>query len=390
MRPAHGNQCRRGRGDASTTTRGSGDNASQPPPRTNQSGDSYCCICGRTDHWVYECPDLTAEQQAQLHMHIEANPKEPEVQEEGHQLLNVSFMQRDALPDNWAYLDGCSTVTAFKTDRYLRNMKTLPHGIKINCNADTVVTNKMGSFGWMKVWYIPNGIANIFSMHKLEKLYRITYDSWNGYYVVQTPRGDVRFYKDEQGLPYIDLDGSEQEAATMLMQLGMGQHVTFAQSAAGEIEHTMLVETVQANYEGYTKKDIIKAKEAWRAQAMMGNPSKKDYKGVVSNHLISNCPVTHADITNARAMFGPDLPSVQGKTVRRMPAPVVTDYVAVPRSVVKLNKMVTLAADIFFVNGTAFLITMLRRIKFVTAKHVPVRMAKSLAKHIDRVVNVYT
>jgi hypothetical protein len=40
--------------------------------------------------------------------------------------------------------------------------------------------------------------------------------------------------------------------------------------------------------------------------------------------------------------------------------------------VVELNKWVTLAADVFFVDGTAFLITMLMRIKFVTAEHVPV------------------
>ncbi len=50
----------------------------------------------------------------------------------------------------------------------------------------------------------------------------------------------------------------------------------------------------------------------------------------------------------------------------------------------------TFAADVFFVDGTAFLITMSRRIKFVTAEHVPVHRAKSLAKHIDPVVNVYT
>ncbi len=266
----------------------------------------------------------------------------------------------------------------------------MPHGIKIYCNAGVVKTNKLGSFGRMKVWYIPNRIANIFSMHELEKLYRIMYDSWEGYYVVHTPRGDVRFYKDEQGLPYIDLDKSKEEAATMLIQLGMGQQVMLAQSAAGGTKHKMLAKTVQANYEGYTKKDVIKAQEARRVQAMMGNPSKKDSKGVVSNHIISNCPVTHTDITNAHAIFGPDLPSVRGKTVRRTPTPVVTDYVEVPRSLVELNKMVTLAADVFFVDGTAFLITMLRRIKFMTAEHVPMRSAKSLAKHIDRVINVYT
>ncbi len=56
---------------------------------------------------------------------------------------------------------------------------------------------------------------------------------------------------------------------------------------------------------------------------------------------------------------------------------------------VELNKMVTLVVDVFFVDGTAFLITMSRRIKFMTAEHVPMCTAKSLAKHINQVINVY-
>jgi hypothetical protein len=32
-------------------------------------------------------------------------------------------------------------------------------------------------------------------------MYRITYDSWEGFYVVHTPRGEVHFHKDKQGLP---------------------------------------------------------------------------------------------------------------------------------------------------------------------------------------------
>jgi hypothetical protein len=150
-----------------------------------------------------------------------------------------------------------------------------------------------------------------------------------------------------------------------------------------------LVQTVRGNYEGYTQREILKAKEVHRAQAMMGNPSERDYKGMVSNNVVPNCPVTSADISNARAIFGPDLPSVRGKTVRRAPAPVVGDYVAVPRSLVDANKTVTLAADVFFVDGTAFLLTVARRIKFVTAEHVPVRTALSLSKHMKRVTEVY-
>ncbi len=284
-------------------------------PRTNQAGDSHCYNCGKTDHWAYECPDLTVEQQAQLHMHIEAKGEGPEEPQEGHQLLNVSLVQGDALPDNQACLDGCSTVTDFKTDKYLKGIRTLPHGIKINCNTGAVVMKQMGLFGQMNVWYIPNGIANIFLMYELEKHYRITYDNWDGYYVVHTPRGKVEFHKDKQGLPYNDLDGSAQEVATMLMQMGAWQHVASGQNCT-KTEHTMLVEMMQGNYTGYTKNNILMAKQARRAQAMMGNPSKEDYKGVMSNHLISNCPVAHANITNAHTIFGPDLPSLRGKTVQ--------------------------------------------------------------------------
>jgi hypothetical protein len=128
-------------------------------------------------------------------------------------------------------------------------------------NAGAVTTNQMGSYGNLKVWYLPKGIANIFLMHELEKLYRITYDTWMGHYVVHTPKGAVNFYKDEQGLPYIDLDGPGEEETIMLLQHVQGER----SKAAGEIIKTALVQTVQGNYEGYTKKDILKAKEAHRA-----------------------------------------------------------------------------------------------------------------------------
>ncbi len=51
--------------------------------------------------------------------------------------------------------------------------------------------------------------------------------------------------------------------------------------------------------------------------------------------------------------------------------------------------MLTLAADVFFVDGTPFLLTVVRRLKFVTEEHVPVRMATNLSKHIKRVLEVY-
>jgi hypothetical protein len=74
----------------------------------------------------------------------------------------------------------------------------LAWGIKINCNAGSVTTNCKGTYRKWQVWYLPKRIANIFSMHKLEKTYRIIDDSWDGYYVIHTPQGEVLFYKDKQ------------------------------------------------------------------------------------------------------------------------------------------------------------------------------------------------
>ena len=176
-------------------------------------------------------------------MHIEAEGEGGEKQQEEHQLLNLVMLQGDALPDNRTYLDGCSIVTAFKSDKYLKGIKTVRNKIKINCNAGAMRTNEMRSFGRLNVWYIPNGIANIFLMHELKKHYRITYDSWEGFYQVHTPRGTVKFPKDKQGLPYIDLDGSAQEALTMLIQLGIRQHTAMTQTPTKD-EHTMLIETI--------------------------------------------------------------------------------------------------------------------------------------------------
>jgi hypothetical protein len=109
-----------------------------------------------------------------------------------------------------------------------------------------VMTNLMGKYGSISAWYIPKGFANIFSMHKLEKKHRITHNSWQGYYQVHTASRVVKFFKDKRGLPHINLDGSGQEAAIMLLE----------ETAVGVLEAEKIkqrlinAQTVQENYEG--------------------------------------------------------------------------------------------------------------------------------------------
>ena len=128
-------------------------------------------------------------------------------------------------------------------------------------------------------------------------------------------------------------------AAIMLMQNVSRQST--------EPESVALVQTVRENYEGYTKRKVLRANKACRAQAMIGNPSKGDFKGMMSSNMIKNCSVTPSDIANTKEIFGPALASVQGKTVCHTPAPVVGDYLAVPCSLVEWNRIITMATDVF-------------------------------------------
>ena len=95
--------------------------------RTNSKGELHCFLCRAPDHWAHTSTELTADQQGQLHMNLQAQEDgEGTQQEEGHQLLNMMLAQGGALlMDDWAYLDGCLTVTAFKNDKYLKGIKNV-------------------------------------------------------------------------------------------------------------------------------------------------------------------------------------------------------------------------------------------------------------------------
>jgi hypothetical protein len=211
---------------------------------------------------------------------------------------------------------------AFKTKKYLGNPRCVSQRVKINCNSSAIRTNVIG-YETMKAWFIPEEIANIFSMIELEKKHRTTYDSWQGYYTVHTSEGEVRIYKDENGLLYIDLEELLDDTVELLVQTG-------SKEAAAAC-----VQMVQQNYKGYTKCKVLQAKEARCSMGMKGNLSKGNLKDMVRQNTIKNCPVTTDAIIDARAIFGPDLPSQRGKTVRKTLVPIVADYVTVPREVVE-------------------------------------------------------
>ena len=151
----------------------------------------------------------------------------------------------------------------------------------------------------------------------------------------------------------------------------------------------VMVNTVRENFEGYTKHDLEKAKEARRLQGMIGNPTEREFVGMVREKLIANCPITVHDVDNANRIFGPDLANLRGKQTRTKPERVRVEIVQIPRDFVQLHKYVTLVADVMFVNGLPFLITSSRGISLVTIEYLKSRTAKRLIHTLERVIRIY-
>jgi hypothetical protein len=286
-----------------------------------------------------------------------------------------------SINQDYLLLDSQSTVDLFSNPNHVANIRPSNKPIRVHCNKGSKFTTQEADFGSTVTYFDETGIANVLSLYKLGKKHPITYDSRDrgGVFQVHTPSGVVEFKPTPQGLHALHLQENP-DAAYLL--------VTGSDSPQAPDER-LLVNTVRQNYEGFTKKQIEHAERARRLMGMIGAPTERDFQGMVRHNYIKDCPVTNEDVINAHTIFGPDLINICGKTVRRKPDRVVTDYVAIPRDFFTRHHIVTLVADIMFVSGIPFLVSSSRRINLITIEHAPQCTASKLGSLLDRIIRVY-
>ena len=90
--------------------------------------------------------------------------------------------------------------------------------------------------------------------------------------------------------------------------------------------------------------------------------------------------MTAADIMNALTIFGPNRPRIRGRTKRNTNVKrVIEQTVSISREFYKVHNRFTITADVMFVSGVPFLVTLSRRIKFRTTQFLPKLTARTLA-----------
>ena len=158
-----------------------------------------------------------------------------------------------------------------------------------------------------------------------------------------------------------------------------GREVVFNVSTNGLYYHNtvdpaiVLVNKVAENHKGFTCQEYEGAKAVRRALGLVGYPSEREFINMVSSNMILNCPVAPQDIKNTDNIFGPDVPSMKGKFVRRCLEAVFYNYVNIPKEILSMDTGLEVFVGVMFVNNLAFLVSVSRRLKFTTIDYIPNR-----------------
>ena len=120
----------------------------------------------------------------------------------------------------------------------------------------------------------------------------VTYDSAeNGTFTVHTPDAQLHFVMHQDGLHSHDTKNRE----------------------------VTLIQTVQENKEGYSKRQIKDAQGERDLYAKVCYPSPRDFHKLIAENMILNYPVTVEDVIRADKIYGRDIHSMKGKTTRTQP-----------------------------------------------------------------------
>jgi hypothetical protein len=146
--------------------------------------------------------------------------------------------------------------------------------------------------------------------------------------------------------------------------------------------------TVEENKRLYTRREIRDADSAREFQHNMGYQPTNTLTSMILAGSTKNIPVSAQDLRRADLIYGPAVPAIKGKTRRVQLERVVPEMI--PR---EINKTVRLHADIMFVEGIPFLVTVDDSIGLTGITHLGygkgARSTAIVCKALLQHVNVY-
>ena len=154
-------------------------------------------------------------------------------------------------------LDNQYTLSFFCNRRMVTDVSSSAEPLTLRSNGGTLDVDHTALIGQStEVWFSKKAITNILSLKDVIKCYRVTYDSYDGAFIV---------WRENKGLP------------NMIFKMhSSGLHFYDLKR-----EGFTFVVTVEDNLKSFTKRQILSAEKARTLMAGLAFPSDQDYKWIL-------------------------------------------------------------------------------------------------------------
>jgi hypothetical protein len=284
-------------------------------------------------------------------------------------------VHRGSIPLNTLVLDSGATVNLMNNPAFLKNITETSSAITIHCGGATVSNNQVGKLcdelrnlplphnGY---FFHPTGVANLLSLARVSKDHRVVLDT--------AIENAFRVYADDGS--YIKFELNKNNLYCLHVDDGSSPHV--------------FLTTVDGQSKLYSDLDVRRATLARDIQNRLVLPSDVDFANSLENGTIPECGINRRDIRIAKAIFGPNGNSLEGKTVQRKSKLARSDEVLdLPNHIVDKYTNVTLGIDVMHVNGNAFLIAISEHIGYIQTIAIATKSEISFLSGIKKMISQY-
>jgi hypothetical protein len=160
---------------------------------------------------------------------------------------------------------------------------------------------------------------------------------------------------------------------------------------ADDDNHVVLAhQTVKGESAHFSAIDCRRAAKVRDLQEALACPSDAYLANAVEHNVIGNNPFTRRDIRIAKKIFGPDVPAMKGKTVKRKSKmPREDEITDLPLSIIKEYSKIHLSIDVMHVNGIKFLISYSKHIGLLQTYCVRKNNRESILECILKMIQSY-
>ena len=314
---------------ALTTTKPS-DDKKKATMKTKRGSKVICYVCGASGHYAKTCPlRKKGPDSAMVAEHInnhDSDDDEEYYEEAAYVSTETVLFSRDDV-----LLDSQASVSVFCNENLLSEVGESANIITLNgvqSGAPGIKIRQEGQFRELgKVYFSP---ANILS------------------YAMMVDNGNIISYSQAANSFTLSPKGGGEDFI-FSRKTTSGTDGRFYCCNKSNRSETALVQTVDDNIQLYTKREVAGATKARDMLIKMGYPAVKEAMATVQSG--SNFDITSRDFQIADAIWGPDVGSLKGKTVKHASRAAET---LSGKVIAQIEQ--TLAVDIIFVEGVPSLI----------------------------------